>query len=69
MSYKCFTFKTICLLGNIMQAHIALATLRGCEFPSSIIHNKYPHAESAEDTDWHVALPVLPSGGQHERSE
>ncbi|MBO5133999.1 MAG: hypothetical protein J6C15_02495 [Bacteroidaceae bacterium] len=38
MSYKCFTFKTTCLLGNIMQAHIALATLRGYEFPSSIIH-------------------------------
>ena len=36
MSYKCFTFKTTCLLGNIMQAHIALATLRGCELPSSI---------------------------------
>ena len=34
MSYKCFTFKTTCLLGNIMQAHIALATLRGCELSS-----------------------------------
>ncbi|MBO5133996.1 MAG: hypothetical protein J6C15_02480 [Bacteroidaceae bacterium] len=36
---------------------------------ADINHNKYPHAESAEYTDWHVALPVLPSGWQHERSE